>query len=246
MNENLPNLLMAAVPIFQGFEAPDIQKVVSICHIRNFREHEILVESGSESTEMMLILSGTLLVKTARDIPLAQLFCPETIGEMGLLTGARRSATVEGVEPGSVAVMTQDELMGILESNTKLAAQFYKNVVEVLSIRLKNENFLIQMLREHVEDVETQLAIFESTQPSAPEKPELEKEDDVITAFYKRIGNPDMSETQRKRDQASYEDLRKQGYSEAQVRQTANWAAKNVRGLKTFGLIKHCIQEALR
>jgi len=244
MNQNLPNLLMTAVPLFQGFDPLDIQKIVSTCHIRNFDEGNILVESGSESTEMMLILSGTLLVKTARGIPLAQLFCPETIGEMGILTGARRSATIEGAEPGSVAVMPKDELVNILKKDAKLAAQFYKNVVDVLSIRLKNENFLIQMLREQVEDLETQLTIFESTPPKPDSEPK--SEDDVITAFYKLIGNPETSEIQKKRDQESYQALRKQGYSEAQLRQTASWAAKNVRGVKSFGLVKHCIQEALK
>jgi CRP/FNR family cyclic AMP-dependent transcriptional regulator len=247
MNQSLPKLLKSVVPLFQGFSTSEINTVISICKMRDFGEGEILIESGSESNDMMLILSGALLVKTARDVPLAQLFCPETIGEMGILTGARRSATVEGVEPGRVAVMTRDDLMKVLESQEEMALRFYKNVVDVLSVRLKNENFLIQMLREEVGELEDRLNLVEGVLPTDEQEDGTAiDEDDIVAAFYKRVGNPDLSARQRERDLTAYEGLRRTGYSDAQIKKTAFWAAQNVRGVKAFALVKHCIQEALK
>lgn len=247
MNQSLPNLLKTVVPLFQGFSDTEINTIISICKMRDFGEGEILVESGSESNEMMLILSGALLVKTARDIPLAQLFCPETIGEMGILTGARRSATVEGVELGRVAVMLRDDLMAVLEDHEDMALRFYKNVVDVLSVRLRNENFLIQMLREQVGELEERLETVDETLPeNDPTDAEEVDEDDVVAAFYRQIGNPEISDAQRGRDQTVYDALRRTGYSDEQIKHTASWAAKNVRGIKVFSLVKHCIQEAFR
>ena len=247
MNQSLPNLLKTVVPLFQGFSDAEISTIISICKMRDFKEGEILVESGSESTEMMLILSGALLVKTARDIPLAQLFCPETIGEMGILTGARRSATVEGVEPGRVGVMSREDLMAVLEKDEAMALRFYKNVVDVLSVRLRNENFLIQMLHEQVGELEEQLGTPDEVSPEDG-LPDVEgiDEDDVIALFYRQIGNPNVSDAQKERDQKVYDGLRRTGYSDEQIKHTAAWAAKNVRGIKVFSLVKHCIQEAFR
>jgi hypothetical protein len=78
-----------------GFSDEDIRTVIQTCTRQKFREGEVLFGSGSPSTEMLLILSGVLLVRANTGAPLAQLFCPETVGEMGLLTGEPRSATVD-------------------------------------------------------------------------------------------------------------------------------------------------------
>jgi CRP/FNR family cyclic AMP-dependent transcriptional regulator len=244
---NLPNLLKTAVPLFQNFTEEEILTVISICEMRPFVEGEILVESGSESDEMMLILSGTLLVKTANDTPLAQLFCPDTIGEMGMLTGARRSATIEGVEKGRVAVLPKASLMQVLDDHTDMAVRFYKNVFEVLAVRLRNENFLIETLREQVEELEDQLNVKEADSSIKGSQDSVPEDDlDVVAAFYRQIGNPDLSGVQKNRDQVAYAALRRKGYSDEQARRTATWAAQNVRGVKAFALVKHCVQEALK
>ena len=58
MNPDLPEMLKTAVPLFQGFTDDDIRSVVAACTISKFEEGEVLFETGSPSTEMLLILSG--------------------------------------------------------------------------------------------------------------------------------------------------------------------------------------------
>ena len=166
---------------------------------------------------------------------------------MGILTGARRSATIEGVEKGRVAVLPKASLMQVLDDNIDMAVRFYKNVFGVLAIRLRNENFLIEMLREQVGELENQLNVEEADSSiKGCQEPIPEDDLDVVAAFYRQIGSPDLSGVQKKRDQVAYGALRRKGYSDEQIRRTATWAAQNVRGVKAFALVKHCVEEALR
>ncbi|MDP6041224.1 MAG: cyclic nucleotide-binding domain-containing protein [Candidatus Latescibacteria bacterium] len=241
MNSDLPIMLKTFVPIFQGFSDDDIRAVIQTCAIQKFREGDILFESGSPSTEMLLILSGALLVRTNTGVPLAQLFCPETVGEMGLLTGEPRSATIEGVEDGTVAILKHDDLNRLLNANESRAICLYKNVIDILSVRLRNENFVIKMLRDQVEELEMQQPLPE---PAPPKQPIEESE--IIADFYQRIGNPSISPEQTERDQQTYHNMRKQGFSDTQIHTTASWAAQNVRGVKAFTLVQYCVDEALK
>ncbi|MDA0710691.1 MAG: hypothetical protein O3B73_10835 [bacterium] len=71
-------------------------------------------------------------------------------------------------------------------------------------------------------------------------------DEDIVSAFYFQIGSPELSDGQRARDRTAYEDMRRTGYSDAQIQQTALWANQNVRGVKAFALVKHCIHEAMK
>ena len=247
MNQDLPIMLKTSVPLFQGFSDDDIRAVIQACTIQKFREGEILFESGSPSAEMLLILSGALLVRTNTGVPLAQLFCPETVGEMGLLTGEPRSATIEGVEDGTVAILKQDDLNRLLKSNASRATCLYKNVIDILSVRLRNENFVIRMLRDQVEELESQQSLPEpAPEPEPAPSKQPTDESEIIADFYQRIGNPSISVEQIERDQKTFRNMRKHGFSDTQIHATASWAAQNVRGVKAFTLVQYCVEEALK
>ena len=242
MSPDLPAMLKAAVPLFQGFTDDDIRAVVAACTISKFEESEVLFETGTPSTEMLLILSGALLVRTNTGVPLAQLSCPDTVGEMGVLTNKPRSATVEGAESGTVAILKQDDLSQLLNASASRSICLYKNVTDILSVRLRNENFLVKMLRDQLEEYE------QNQEPSPPTEPDPQPtdQDQIIADFYQRIGNPEITPAQSAKDQTAFLDMRKQGYSDAQIHKTACWSAKNVHGAKAFTLVKYCVDEALK
>lgn len=255
MNKDLTTILRTSVPLFRGFPPDEIRALLSICRMRSFQAGDLLMQSGSPSTEMYLILSGEVLVRTSNGVPLARLSRSESVGEMGIFTGETRSATVEVQKEGTFVVISRSGLLRVLAKKPAMAVRMYKNVVEILSARLRNENLQIQMYRDRVQELETKLS--SSAHPPEAEDapgrvPPAEVSDvpldeaKIIEDFYHSIGAPDVSSEQHGQDRTTYQALREQGYSDAQIQQAANWTAKNIHGVKEFALVKYTIEEAFK
>ncbi len=243
MNTDLTSILGTSVPLFLGFPPEDIQAVLPICHIRPFQAGEVLMQSGSPSTEMYLLLSGEVLVRGPGDIPLARISRTETVGEMGIFTGEPRSATVQATKAGHLVAISRTDLIQTLAKDPALAIRMYKNVVEILSARLRNENLHLQMYRDQVQDLDARLKSNPQPPEETAEAPSDESE--VILEFYRAIGIHDASVHTVRRDQATYKDIREKGYSDEQIREAAIWTAKNIRGAKAFIMVKYAIEQAV-
>jgi len=243
VNQDLANVLRTSVPLFRGFSPDEVEVILPLCRIRPFRAGEVLIQSGSPSTEMFLILAGEALVRTPKGLPLVRLARPETVGEMGIFTGAPRSATVEGCQDGTLVVISRPDLLKALAEDPPMAIRMYKNVIEILSHRLRNENLHIQMYRDQVQDLEVQLQSSPPQEgtPDAPLDPK-----GIIEGFYRSIGVPSVSAQQRLRDAETYQAMRERGLSDEQIHQVALWTARNIRGIKAFTLVKYAIDEAIK
>ena len=242
MNQDLANVLRTSVPLFRGFSPDEIEVILPLCRIRPFRAGEVLIQSGSPSLEMFLILAGEVLVRTPKGLPLVRLARPETVGEMGIFTGAPRSATVEGCQDGTLVAISRPDLLKALAEDPPMAIRMYKNVIEILSHRLRNENLHIQMYRDQVQDLETKL---QSSPPEGTSDAPLDAKG-IIESFYRSIGVPSVSAQQRLRDAETYQTMRERGLSDEQIHQVALWTARNIRGIKAFTLVKYAIDEAIK
>lgn len=242
MNQDLVNVLRTSVPLFRGFPPDEIEVILPICRIRPFRAGEVLMQSGSPSEEMFLILAGEVLVRTPKGLPLVRLARPETVGEMGIFTGAPRSATVEGCQDGTLVGIARSDLLKALAEDPPMAIRMYKNVVEILSRRLRNENLHMQMYHDQVQELEARV------QPNPPEEaPDTPLDPKgIIEGFYRSIGVLDVSSQQRLRDRETYQAMRERGLSDAQIQQVARWTSKNIRGIKAFTLVKYAIDEVIK
>jgi CRP/FNR family cyclic AMP-dependent transcriptional regulator len=249
MNEDLAGILQTSVPLFRGFSKDETNELLSICKIRTFQAGEVLIEAGTPSTGMFLILSGELVAKTEEGHPLIQLSRPDTVGEMGIFTGETRSANVEGLRPGSVVQIDQTDMSGILQQDPLVAHKLYGNVIHILAARLRNEGLVIRMLRDQTEALEDKV-LSEEQPPDEKDDLELDEtverdETSIVKDFYGLIGIEEMPNTHEK-DHQAYDEMRKQGLSEQQIWEIARWTAKNIRGVKEFVLVKYCMGEALR
>ena len=128
-----------------------------------------------------------------------------------------------------------------------MAAQIHRDVIEILAIRLSNENFLIQVLRDQVDALGTRCAEFAQPKKEAPKVPEPTLEqDEIIQDFYQSIGNPKVTPEQHERDLEVYQEMRQMGHGNAKILQVARWTATKVRGVKALTLVKYCLDEALK
>jgi CRP-like cAMP-binding protein len=102
-----------------------------------------LMKQGDAADSLWVILSGKVSVvrehpDLASPIPLAQLGPGEVVGEMGLLDGDPRSATVTATEPTVTMEVSQSALSLVVAEHPEL----YAALVKTLSKRLRDTNEL--------------------------------------------------------------------------------------------------------
>lgn len=110
---------------------------------RTFANGEQLMRQGEEAATLYLILSGEVTVvreHAALSMPvvLASLGPGEVVGEMGLLDGDRRSATVTAAEDTVTAEVGADDVARIVAEHP----QIYGALVKVLARRLRKTDEL--------------------------------------------------------------------------------------------------------
>ena len=92
-------------PLFAGVPAEDVRRLLSIARRRTFRKGEIVFHRDDLAESLLLVVSGRFAVRITTplgDSALLDVLGPgDVFGEIALLLPeARRSASVEALEPG--------------------------------------------------------------------------------------------------------------------------------------------------
>lgn len=118
-------------------------RLAAVGERRSYAAGERLMKQGEAADSMFVILSGKVHVvrehpDLASPIPLATLGSGEVVGEMGLLDGDPRSATVTAAEPVVAMQVPQTALSQIVAQHPDI----YGALVKTLSKRLRDTNEL--------------------------------------------------------------------------------------------------------
>ena len=90
-------VILRGEPLFQCLTDSQIDNLVAQSALNHFGRGEQVIEEGVEGDSMFVVLRGAAQVSVAKNgssIPVATLTAGDCFGEMSLLTGERRSATV--------------------------------------------------------------------------------------------------------------------------------------------------------
>src|SRR5881398_388589 len=90
--------ILRGEPLFQCLSDDQIDSLVKQSDLNHFGRGERVIEEGAEGDSMFILLRGAAEVSVAKNgsnIPVATLSSGDCFGEMSLLTGEKRSATVK-------------------------------------------------------------------------------------------------------------------------------------------------------
>lgn len=106
---------LATVPLFSALSKKDLQKVAKASDEVELEEGRVVVAEGATGHEAFIILEGTASVER-KGVVVAELGPGDHFGELALLDGGPRTATVTATSPLRVLVLGQREFSGVIDS----------------------------------------------------------------------------------------------------------------------------------
>ena len=128
-----PRAILKSTPFFsEVLDDAEIDMLAARAHFVGFAKGATPIEEDGPGHSMFVIVSGKVSVTVhGEDEPVATLGPGDIFGEMSLLTGAHRSATVTALEPVEVIEVSKQALAHVLAHSPTLVSRF----VEMLSRR---------------------------------------------------------------------------------------------------------------
>ena len=143
--------ILGKIPMFQRLLPVQSLEILKICRPRAFDSLEVLTAHGSKSTEMYILLSGQLSVRGPAGTTIATLTPLESVGEMGIITGQPRTATVVSVGKSNVFEISKIKFEVMLKKFPDIGFVIFRNIILTLSNRLDTTN---QQLTEKSREIE--------------------------------------------------------------------------------------------
>lgn len=125
-----PRDVIASVPFFaETLDPAQIDALAASARRVDFDRAEALMREGDRGESLFVIFSGDVNVSIAgRPQTVATLAAGDVVGEMSLLTGAPRTATVTAVRPVVALEIRKDDLEPLLVMSPELFERFAKVV----------------------------------------------------------------------------------------------------------------------
>jgi CRP/FNR family cyclic AMP-dependent transcriptional regulator len=162
--------LLARVPLLSDLEQGELERIAQVAIPRSFPKGSRVFHEGDESDACYVIRSGEVRVtrehSDGRAIALATLGPGELFGELAMLDGGVRSASVETLTDAELLALSATDMRGLLERNAGITAK----LVVALTKRLRETNERIsrqsfQTVPSRVAGVLSQLVTAESAEP---------------------------------------------------------------------------------
>jgi len=131
---------LRAIPLFSRVSDTDLEDIASHLIERRFPKHSTVVEEGLPGDYMYVIREGRVKVTKASDDGREKIMNfldkGSFFGDMALLTGEVRSASVKTLEPARLLALSRRDFMDTLRQSSDLALA----VIEELTNRLRETN----------------------------------------------------------------------------------------------------------
>jgi CRP-like cAMP-binding protein len=117
--------LVVRIPLFAPLAPEDQRAIARLARLKTYRARQVVFRQGDPGDLMFAILSGHLKVVAhsadGRDTLLSLMRPGEVFGELSVLDGARRSATVTAIAATQVLIIDRRSFLGFLRTSPDTA-----------------------------------------------------------------------------------------------------------------------------
>lgn len=122
MSQDAKTARLAAVPLFAGAGRRQLEQIASMCTEVSVTAGQVLCREGGPGHEFFVLEHGSAEV-TVDGRRVAEVGPGDFFGELALLDGGARTATVTALTDGQVLVLTAAEFAGLLDSEPSVAVR---------------------------------------------------------------------------------------------------------------------------
>lgn len=109
--------VLATSLIFSHLPASEREWLLAGGDVRRLETGEVVFRSGDAATQVFCVLKGSVDVETSGSgVVLNRLLPGEMFGEIGVIEGRSRTATVRATEPCALLAIDQSDFLGLLVS----------------------------------------------------------------------------------------------------------------------------------
>ena len=145
-NVGLSLVVLRNVPLFSGLDESELERLSRVAGRRRAGRGEQVVRAGESADAFLVLLTGRAKVtnfdEEGREIILAWLGPGEFFGEMGLIDGSPRSASVVAVENCELLSIGKNEFQRCMQENFQVALK----LMQILVRRLREADRNIESL----------------------------------------------------------------------------------------------------
>jgi CRP/FNR family transcriptional regulator/CRP/FNR family cyclic AMP-dependent transcriptional regulator len=134
------------VPLFSELDDEELQQLASVMREQHYKKHTTIVHVDDPGSALYILKNGLVKVtiedQNGDEMTLRMLYPTDFFGDMSLLDGMPRSATVTTQEASEVLTMSREHFLDIIEKSPKMLLK----MTAMLSKRLRKTNELIHSL----------------------------------------------------------------------------------------------------
>ena len=169
--------LLGGVALFQSMDEDERRALAAVMDLRAARAGEVVFREGDAGDSLLCVVDGRLdtLVKdnAGQEIVLSAVEAGDVVGEMSLLDGRPRSATLRCTEDARLLVLGRDDLLALLPRAPHMA-------IDMMAQMAARARRVDELLRSRVaRNVNEELAVRQTA---------VERVADAISAFAGSMG----------------------------------------------------------
>jgi len=145
---------LSKYPPFKSFDSSDFEALASVGQEKACKKDDLIFEEDSKGDSMYILKSGAVkIIKKVKnqENTIAVLNPGEFFGEMALLDGLPRSATVRSVSDTEVFIITAEGYQKLRREKPHTALKLMDIIIKVLSNRLRQANKNLEVISFWIE-----------------------------------------------------------------------------------------------
>ena len=127
------------IPFLKDLSAGQVNRVLQSGNLQSVDAGKLLCKAGDHSSAMWVLLGGQLSIRDGETV-LATIDAVDLAGEMGLITGLPRSATILVAQDAVVLQIQKLRLDALLKDDIDLERKLYRNMLQSLCGKLRQNN----------------------------------------------------------------------------------------------------------
>lgn len=134
MSENYAELI-TRFPLFHGFTTNGTKRLLKSGEVKECAAGEVLIKEGDKADFVLLLLTGGLEVfvnRGGKDVVLTETKPGTITGELAVLCGIPRSASVRAGEPSAVLKWTEESFRTLLLRDPHLSQRIFSQILRTL------------------------------------------------------------------------------------------------------------------